>query len=222
MELDCGDNQLAFLDVRNNTALRHLSCARNRLTVLDISNNTALEYLECSSNQLKALDVNKNIALTTLSCRANQLTTLDVSKNTILEGLYCYNNRLTTIDVGKNIYLRTLDCSGNSLTELNVTNCSYLTELEYDEGIKVYGIKNVDDDHVSVAINAANFPDEVFREYVRSEFDEDNDGYLSQKEIASAERIFVYDSNISSIKGIEYLTALTYLSCVVTSWRSLM
>ncbi|MBR1658252.1 MAG: hypothetical protein IJ697_07280, partial [Synergistaceae bacterium] len=65
-----------------------------------------------------------------------------------------------------------------------------------------------------VAINATNFPDEVFRAYVRTYFDKDYNMVLSDEEIAGATRINVYNvSDISSLKGIEYFTALTVLDC---------
>ena len=67
----------------------------------------------------------------------------------------------------------------------------------------------------SVQINEANFPDEVFREYVMNNFDTDSDGMLSEEEIAAVTSIggSVGNSGISSLKGVEYFTALTYLNC---------
>lgn len=42
-----------------------------------------------------------------------------------------------------------------------------------------------------VEIDEGNFPDEVFREYVRSHFDKDSDDVLSEAEIARAKHIRV-------------------------------
>ena len=64
-----------------------------------------------------------------------------------------------------------------------------------------------------VAINAANFPDEIFRNYVSTSFDKNSDSTLSDTEIASVTDIDVSDKAISSLNGIEYFTALTSLSC---------
>lgn len=64
-----------------------------------------------------------------------------------------------------------------------------------------------------IEISAANFPDNIFRAYVRSNFDGDNDGKLDDDEIAAIEYIGVDDSGISSLKGIEYFTALKNISC---------
>ena len=63
-----------------------------------------------------------------------------------------------------------------------------------------------------VAVNAANFPDDRFREYV-SKFDKDNNGVLSDEEVAAVTQIDVGYANIYSLKGIEYFTALTTLKC---------
>ena len=67
-------------------------------------------------------------------------------------------------------------------------------------------------DGQKILIDASHFPDAAFREYV-SNFDTDGDGSLSDEEIANVEYISVYGKNISSLSGIEYFTALTYLYC---------
>ncbi|MBQ7220301.1 MAG: leucine-rich repeat domain-containing protein [Synergistaceae bacterium] len=65
-----------------------------------------------------------------------------------------------------------------------------------------------------VAINEANFPDAVFREYVSSSIDKNpSDGMLSDEEIADTTNIDVDSKNISSLKGIEYFTSLQSLAC---------
>ena len=65
----------------------------------------------------------------------------------------------------------------------------------------------------SVEINETNFPDENFREYVKSSFDKDGDGVLSAEEIAAVTKIDVYDMGISDLTGIEYFTDLAFLNC---------
>ena len=128
-ELDCGDNQLAALDVSKNTKLETLNCYGNQLTALDVSKNTALTKLECNYNQLTALDVSGCTALTTLACNNNQLTALDMSKNTALINLSCENNPLTALDVSKNTALIYLSCHNNQLTALDVSQNTALADL---------------------------------------------------------------------------------------------
>lgn len=71
-----------------------------------------------------------------------------------------------------------------------------------------------------VAIDETNFPDETFRGYVSSDFDDDGNGYLSEEEIAAATSFNHTYRSISDLTGIEYLTELTYLNvegCNLTS-----
>ena len=63
-----------------------------------------------------------------------------------------------------------------------------------------------------VSISAENFPDEAFRNYVSTNFD-DGDGILSDTEISAVTAINVNGKGIKSLKGIEYFTALTKLDC---------
>ena len=112
------------------TNLGWLNCANNQLKTLDIKNNTRLKELDCGGNQLTALDVSRNTQLTALSAYGNQLTALDVRNNTQLEGLFVYGNRLTALDVKNNTQLGALTCSENQLTELNVSRNPQLEVLE--------------------------------------------------------------------------------------------
>ena len=64
----------------------------------------------------------------------------------------------------------------------------------------------------TIAINEANFPDANFRTVV-STFDKNGDGKLNDAEIAAVTVINCSKKNISSLKGIEYFTALERLLC---------
>ena len=52
-ELDCGNNSIQKLDLRQNPMLKTLKCNKNQLTQLDLSKNPDIDYLNCSENQLK-------------------------------------------------------------------------------------------------------------------------------------------------------------------------
>lgn len=65
----------------------------------------------------------------------------------------------------------------------------------------------------AVQIDETHFPDDVFQNYIRYEFDEDEDDILSEDEIRQATEVEVDYSDIKSLKGIEYLRELTTLSC---------
>ena len=59
-----------------------------------------------------------------------------------------------------------------------------------------------------ISITTTNFSDDVFREYVSSNFDTDSDGYLNDEEIAAATVISLENTSITSLDGVKYLTAL--------------
>ena len=61
------------------------------------------------------------------------------------------------------------------------------------------------------AINATNFPDEGFREWVSTEADTNGNGKLSDTEKASITWISITSSPIQSLKGIEFFTNLQTL-----------
>ena len=64
-----------------------------------------------------------------------------------------------------------------------------------------------------VPVDSDTFPDDAFRAYVSSTFDKDGNGQLDAGEIQTANRIDVASSNISSLKGMETLSALAVLHC---------
>ena len=62
-------------------------------------------------------------------------------------------------------------------------------------------------------ITAAYFPDAALREYVRTNFDTDESGLLSEEEIAGITAIDVSWSQVRSLDGIKYFTSLKTLKC---------
>ena len=151
-ELDCGNNSIQKLDLRQNPMLITLKCNKNQLTQLDLSKNPDIDYLICSDNRLEQLDVShlkelvllncshndlaqldvkNSIFLETLNCSANQLTELDadVKHKTRLVSVECQNNQLTTLILGENKGLKKLNCANNQLTQLNLNNMNALKDL---------------------------------------------------------------------------------------------
>jgi Leucine-rich repeat (LRR) protein len=118
--LDCGNNQLINLNVRNNTSITDLICWGNQLKSVDVSINKSLTRLICHCNQLTTLDVTNNPSLECLICYENQLTSLDVTNNPSLGYLFCCYNQLTSLDVSNNTSLISLKCQCNRLTCITV------------------------------------------------------------------------------------------------------
>ncbi|MGX8850725.1 leucine-rich repeat domain-containing protein [Amedibacillus sp. YH-ame10] len=63
-----------------------------------------------------------------------------------------------------------------------------------------------------ISIDYTNFPDSVFRDYVKNVVDTDKNYSLSQAEINAATTMAFDEGGINDFKGIEYFTALTDLS----------
>ncbi|UQK39398.1 leucine-rich repeat domain-containing protein [Faecalibacterium sp. I4-1-79] len=151
-ELDCGNNSIQKLDLRQNPMLITLKCNKNQLTQLDLSKNPDIDYLNCSENQLEQLNVSHLKDLVTLDCSHNDLEQLDVRNSKFLRALYCSWNRLTELDadvshkfqlekvecqnnqltsliLGQNKLLNKLNCAHNQLTQLNLNNMISLKDL---------------------------------------------------------------------------------------------
>ena len=130
-KLICNKNQLTQLDLSMNPKIYHLRCSENQLEQLDVSHLKDLVTLDCSHNNLEQLDVKNSISLVTLNCSANRLTELDadVKHKTHLVSVECQNNQLTSLILGQNKLLKKLNCAHNQLTQLNLDNMSALEEL---------------------------------------------------------------------------------------------
>ena len=108
--------------IESFAALTHLNCDHNQLASLNITNNTMLDYLRCESNQINTIDVSNNTALTYLSVYHNNLTSIDISNNTLLEHFSCSYNNVENLDASNNPNLTYFKCYNNQLTSLNVKN----------------------------------------------------------------------------------------------------
>ncbi len=64
-----------------------------------------------------------------------------------------------------------------------------------------------------IAIDSTTFPDDVFREWVKDNCDENSDGQLSEDERLHCKQIQVNNKEIASLKGIEFFPNLTLLNC---------
>ena len=200
-----------------------LDCTWNSIESLDVSKNTKLENLWCSDNQLMTLDIRENTLLKTLWCQGNKLVSLDVSNNLKLKTLECDRNSRTITH--KNGYVNYSALSGLDSTKVsNVTGAdkgdtAFIVEMRkvsysYDlgRGFSAQFTLNVSNAK-EVEINATNFPDNNFRNYVKLNFDINGSGYFSQVELDKVTDIHVQGYSISKLKGIEYFRNLVELDC---------
>ena len=222
--LDCEGLQLTTLDVSHNIMLNDLRCQNNKLTSLDISKNTALRSLYCGGNQLVSLDATKNTALTELYCNNNQLASLAVSQSTArLARLYCNHNQIKDEEMDKLISsLPTVKSGVFIVIDSNYDedgNVCYKTQVAAakEKGWRVIDsnfkeFEGSDPVIEGIEINAENFPDENFRNWILAQ-DYGQDGILTEEEIADVTSIDVKRKSITDLKGIKFFTALTELDC---------
>ena len=64
-----------------------------------------------------------------------------------------------------------------------------------------------------IVINEMNFPDPIFREYVKSNFDINGNGSFEPEELNKVREINCYKMGIESVKGVEFFTELESLEC---------
>ena len=156
--LDCSENDLTELDVRQNLVLKTLTCFSNFLSQLDLANNDSLLALNCGANLFREMDLSQNTALHTLRFDSNFLPAIDLSANEALEildcssnalvdsglalrelpnleQLFCNNNNLGTIDISQNTLLTRLDCGDNTLGSLNLMANRFLTRLDCSQNL---------------------------------------------------------------------------------------
>ncbi|MBE5933610.1 MAG: hypothetical protein E7263_09355 [Lachnospiraceae bacterium] len=96
-------------------------------------------------------------------------------------------------------------------------------EMDAETAVIVDEADTVEDDssgvhNGKVKVNETNFPDANFRSYLSEEFDSDGDGYIV---VGDVTRIECGKKGISSLKGIEYFSELSYLVCSINNLTSL-
>lgn len=248
VKFDCSNNDLMTLDVSQCLKLEELNCSGNQLMELDVGHQTQLTQLDCSINKLTELNVEQNGNLTSLICNDNQLKTLDLSQNHSLSELNCANNQLAcldatgisgTITAGGNrcpIAVRTdgtfdlktlpgFDVSratgwnGGTVsgTMLSVNAGANEVSYQYDCG---NGVKPTFIFETSLPINEDNFPNDNFRNYIKTYIAGGRD-VLTVEERSKVETIEVEGKNISRLEGIEAFPNLKVLNCGSNSIQKL-
>ena len=200
------------------------------LSEIDLSANTKLCYLELGDDGLSSLDLTGLTQLTELYVNGNDLTFLDVSECQDLTDLAVSNNPLTGLVLREHPELKNLSCyavSGN-FKILDIRDCPYLLDA-YQNGERTtlsYCVKYAGsqggalyvDDAIEIltpdciSVDATHFPDPLFLDLVGRLFDTNHTQWLTPAEIAAARELVIEDTEIASLEGIEYLTALERLT----------
>lgn len=240
VKFDCSNNDLMTLDVSQCSKLQQLNCSGNQLMELNVNNQGQLTELDCHNNKLTELNVKQNGSLTSLICNDNQLTTLDLSKNNSLSNLNCANNRLACLNVTG--IGGTITADGNrrpiavrtdgtfdltTLPGFDVSKATFLnggsvfgTTLRVNAGADEVsyqyncgdGVNRTFIFETSLPINEKNFPDDNFRNYIKT-YKAGSRDVLTVEERSKVETIEVEGKNISRLEGIEAFPNLKVLKC---------
>ncbi len=230
--LDCSNNQLTALDV-TGLALTDLNCSRNYLP----SPAAVKGFTGTWDGSRFVFSPQKDIPIDAATfpdanfrdwLRTQPYGTDNTLSPSDIEGITALNVSGKTIESLRGIEyftaLKNLDCSNNQLTALDVTGLA-LTDLNCSRNYlpspaAVKGFTGTWDDsrfvfspQKDIPINATTFPDQNFRDYLRTVIIAGRDDVLTYTERQFITSINLDSLNISSLKGIEYLIGLKGLSC---------
>ena len=186
--------------------LTSLDCSYNQLTALDLRDCPALTSLTCMGNQITALDISPCEALTNLVIHAERKKkyTLDSFSQRVAYNEWRGEDAETLLRVNENVTVQ----AGNVIITPSPTSTPIPTPEPTPEPTAT-----PKPTPQGIAIDKTNFPDAGLREVVREDADRNDDGFLSDQEIQWTTILYCDDIGISSVKGIEFLTALKIFSC---------
>ncbi|MBO0460022.1 leucine-rich repeat domain-containing protein, partial [Enterococcus hulanensis] len=196
--LDCRNNQIQELDLRNCPNLKTLHCSSNSLNKLELA-CPLLTLLSCERNQLQELDLSGVPALKILSCRDNKLNKLEIA-NPVLTDIDCTYNQLQELDLSGAPALETLSCGSNKLTELNLSGHSTLKRLSCGSNNLTESKFNLNG---CITLNRIESYNNNFT----------NLNFLNVTDHAALQILEFSSNNITDITGALGLTNLTQLNC---------
>lgn len=137
-ELNCNNNNIRILELRNLPALRILDCQQNGMQLLRLENLPALADVDCSDNAIEGnFDLKIFTHLYAFRCHNNAVSAVDVRGLLALESLDCSQNLLTELTVESPV-LSQFKCGYNKISSLSL---SHVDNLEIDEDFTVMGNK---------------------------------------------------------------------------------
>ena len=236
--LNCSNTNISSLDVSGQANLQNLYCGGTEISELDLSSNPKLILLDVENANLSTLDVSGTKVLT-LKCKGNPLYTVSLGErgDLLLSSTFPESTEVD-LEVPSSSFDLEEKLPGVDAEKVEIVSGGRLdgTVLSgYEEGTPViykYHAYDAEENASSIqltvtlnltiveeglAINAENFPDATFRAYVEDQFDKDGDQSLSQAELDAVKSVKVIDNtDVKSLKGIEYFTNLTSLHCYNT------
>lgn len=162
------------------------------MTQNDVNNCTYLNVASKNISSLKGVELLTE--LKTLHCNSNSLTSLDLRSNTKLTYINCADNQLTSLYVQGLSNLESLYCGGNKLTSVSVNSFSSLKNLGCSNMTTLTSLycNNCDLTNLNVT------------------------GCTALRELQCH-----YNNNLTTITGLDYCTAMTYLDCTACAITNL-
>jgi Leucine-rich repeat (LRR) protein len=224
--LSCSSNYLTELNISGLKSLAGLHCYNNYLTELSVD-ASILAQLYCYTNYLTYVDLSKCTAVNDFKGENQRVTVVLTKDESTYTSAPITLNELTGNSVPDLSYAdgvltdsslpdnaRHLDAQGfstNTGKSGKVITGTLL--LRYDTDAN--GIPDDEAAYESegdTTINADNFPDARFREFLMAQT-YGADGVLTSEEIAGISALDVTCIGAAGLKGIEYFTALQSLIC---------
>jgi Leucine-rich repeat (LRR) protein len=233
-EIECSEATAytSFINVSNSnisdltgieafTGITMLNCSVNQLTDLDLSTNTALTNLNCTGNNISNLNISNCLNLVELFCSVNQITSLDLSNHIYLEQILCNENALTSLNIqnGFNAILTNFLATTNpNLTCIAVDNVNDMI-ANWPSAIDGVTAYNLNCNVCTINIPDANFKAALLANpYINTNSNQE----VECTEAASfTGSIFVLNSNIADLTGIEEFLGVTQLNCSSNQLTSL-
>ena len=229
--LYCFNCGLKELDLSKNTALTYLNCRYNRLRSLNLEKNVQLETLYCKDNVFPSVQVYEEDGmwkfdfgevigkdnLVNVSDMRIKDTETDLESELFLEdGIVSVPvNEISSMIQAELSYsydtkAPNLDADFESVTQFSTRFILPLFPLP--EGSDLSGIQEVE-------INEKNFPDEAFRQILKSRYDGNGDGKLDVNELSAITSLSARDVN--DLTGIGFFKALMVLDCTSSAEEEL-
>ena len=240
-QLSCHETNIAELDVSKNTELTGLSASDTALTSLNIENNTKLTSVSLKNTKIEYLDASKNPLITRIDCAGTPIYGIVLAENNkfskagklaagtfdieVPSGSFKLADFFEKMDVS-----RVTAISGGTIKNGIVSEytgeepvvCKFVAgnnKLGAEVYLELTLNLTVTPSEEGLEINGANFPDEIFRNYVSEKCDSDGNGKLTEAEIAAVTEINIATGSnwmykgAKDLTGIEYFTALKKLQC---------
>jgi uncharacterized protein YjdB len=214
-ELYVYDNQFTSLDVSNNTGLEKFTCYQNNLTTLILPNTSSLTTFECQENELTSLDISNNAGLIDFKCDNNHLTSLDFSNATTTTDYNLICGAQTSLDGESQNITLTLTADQKVFWNVDLINDSANTGVVFE---------SEDTDSEDADSEGTAFEDAVFEAAVIVKMKElDSELDITSIDVTNEDQLLLLarlgyleigdNTEVTSFKGIEYLTALSTLKC---------